>query len=50
MKIKVPGDTPMDRLIALTKRVSAVPKGEIDGKAREYARKRAKRRRKQTTP
>jgi hypothetical protein len=45
MKIKVPGDTPMERLLALTKRVTAVPKAEVEERARTYRRQRVRRRR-----
>jgi hypothetical protein len=47
----VPGDTPMERLIALTKRVTAVPKAEIDGAIQRYGRRRrAKRKSKSVAP
>ena len=45
MKINVPGDTPMERLTNLTKRIIAVPKSEIDAAAKRYDLKKKRRRR-----
>ena len=44
MKITVPGDTPTERFINLTKRVIAVPKSEIDAEAKQYDEKKNRRR------
>ena len=43
MKITVPGDTPTERFINLTKRLVAVPKSEIDAQAKRYDRKKQRR-------
>ncbi|MBZ5558763.1 MAG: hypothetical protein LAO77_15945 [Acidobacteriia bacterium] len=45
MKIIVPGDTPLERLTNLTKRLIAVPKSEIDAQAKRYEQKKKRRRR-----
>ncbi len=49
MKIIVPGNTPMERLTNLTKRVVAVPKSEVERKERQWRKARPQRRPK-TTP
>jgi hypothetical protein len=45
MKIHVPGDTPLERLTNLTKRLVAVPKSEIDEQAKRYEQKKRRRKR-----
>jgi len=40
MKINVKGDTPMERLSNLTKRVIAVPKEEIEREEQKWRKKR----------
>lgn len=45
MKIIVPGETPLERLINITKRVIAVPKSEIIAQEKKYQRKKRRRKR-----
>jgi len=49
MKITVPGDTPMERLTNLTKRIVSVPKAEIETEERKWRKTRRARRRKRHT-
>jgi hypothetical protein len=46
MKITVSGKTPMERLSNLTKRVMAVPKGEVEREERKWRDARRRKRRK----
>lgn len=45
MKIIVPGDTPLERLVNLTKRVVAVPKSAIIAQEKKYQRKKRRQKR-----
>jgi hypothetical protein len=45
MKVRIAGDTPMERLTNLTKRLVAVPKSEVEALEKKWrARKRKKKR------
>lgn len=44
MKVTVPGKTPLERLINLTKSVIAVPKSDIEREEQKWQRRRAKKR------
>jgi hypothetical protein len=44
MKVAIPGKTPMERLSNLTKRVIAVPKGEVEREEQKWRKARSKRR------
>jgi hypothetical protein len=49
MKIRVPGDTPMERLTNLTKRIVAVPKDELSTVEKHW-RKSRRRKKRRITP
>ena len=46
MKVNISGDTPMERLTNLTKRVIAVPKTELEREEKKWQRQRVAKRRK----
>jgi len=48
MKIKVNGDTPMERLANLTRGILAVPKIDVERADKKWQRKRAKKRKRST--
>jgi len=42
MKVRIKGDTPMERLTNLTKRVIAVPKDEVEREEKKWKKERSK--------